>query len=129
MELPCEKPRTSDGDKLATRCDSERDEPSILAEVTFLSASEGGRLSIPEPPWGAYMPHLVIEGGIEYLGVRFVEGPRVAAGEAARFRLVLMYHPRVDYSALTSGTPFTVREGAKTVARGRVLESLSTRSA
>ena len=98
----------------------------MTAELTFLPPSEGGRSHPPVPPWsvagyGGYMPHLVAEGGTEYLGVRFVGGPQPVFGEPAVFELVLMY-PGVDYSPLVPGAAVTVREGGRVVARGRVLE-------
>jgi hypothetical protein len=67
------------------------------------------------------MPHAVVEGQSEYMGVCFVGGPAVAAGELGRFELALMY-PQVDYSALKPGVAITIREGHRIVARGLVLE-------
>jgi len=67
------------------------------------------------------MPHAVVEGTTEYLGVCFLDGPRVVAGEPGVFTLSLMYHPEVDYSALKPGVTFSVREGGKVVATGRVM--------
>jgi hypothetical protein len=104
-----------------------RDVPRIIVELTFLTPEKGGRRNPPpQPPWGDhdcwYMPHAVVEGHSEYLGVRFVSGPAVAAGQPGRFELALIYHPEVDYSALTQGTSITIREGARVVARGQVLE-------
>jgi hypothetical protein len=98
----------------------------VVAELTFLPRSEGGRDHPPTPPWSkagysGYLPHLVVEGGTEYLGVRFVGGPQPVFGEPAVFELALMY-PGVDYSALAPGVAITVREGGRVVARGRVLE-------
>jgi hypothetical protein len=69
------------------------------------------------------MPHAVVEGQSEYLGVRFVGGPAIAADEVGRFELALMY-PEVDYSALQSGAAITIWEGSQIVARGRVLERI-----
>jgi hypothetical protein len=78
------------------------------------------------PPWGdpgyrGYMPHLVVDGGTEYLGVKFVGGPMPVFGEPAIFELFLMY-PAADYSPLVPGVAVTVREGGCVVAQGRVLE-------
>jgi len=104
------------------------DDCCILAEITFLPLEEGGRLFPPEPPWGAgrwYMPHAVVEGSTEYLGVRFLDGSRVPAGKPGRFVLSLMYFPRVDYSALQPGARFTLREGGQVVAMGQVLERVA----
>jgi len=100
------------------------DAPSILAEVTFLPTSQGGRQILPPlQPWGVggwYMPHVVVDGASEYLGVRFVDGPKPEFEMPSEYRLVLMYHPNVDYSALVLGVRFTIREGNKVVATGRV---------
>ena len=98
----------------------------VKAELTFLSPSEGGRNSLPLAPWsnagyGGYMPHLVVDGSDEYLGVKFIGGPRPVCGEPAVFDLLLMY-PDVDYSILSPGVAVTVREGKRIVATGRVLE-------
>ena len=97
----------------------------VVVELTFLPKSMGGRSYPPIPPWtavgyGGYMPHLVVEGSTEYLGVRFVDGPQPVFGVPTVFELVLMY-PGVDYSPLVSGAVVTVREGGSIVARGRVL--------
>jgi hypothetical protein len=98
----------------------------VMAELTFLPRSQGGRDSPPVLPWsvpgfGGYMPHLVVKGGTEYLGVRFVGGPQPVFAEPAVFELVLM-HPGVDYSPLVPGVAITVREGGQVVACGHVLE-------
>lgn len=98
----------------------------VIAELTFLPKEEGGRSSLPLLPWtakgyGGYMPHLVVENGTEYLGVRFVGGPQPVFGVPAVYDLVLMY-PGVDYSPLVPGVIVTVREGGRVVARGQVLE-------
>ena len=101
----------------------------IIAELTFLSRAEGGRKNPPNPNWVperdlGYMPHVVVEGSNEYLGVRFLSGPKpVLFGEAARFEMLLMY-PGVDYSALVPGAMVTVREGKRIVARGRILSRI-----
>jgi hypothetical protein len=100
--------------------------PRLIAELMFLTTADGGRSNPPpQPPWGVdgcwYMPHAVAEGQSEYLGVRFIGGPAIAAGEIGRFELEPMY-PQVDYSALQPGVAITIREGGRTVARGQILE-------
>ena len=97
------------------------DVPCIIAEVTFLSAEAGGRRSLPMPPWGSYMPHAVVNEEGEYLGIRFLDGPVPQVGVAGEYRLALGYYPTVDYTALQPGICFTLREGARVVATGRVL--------
>lgn len=97
------------------------DAPLVSTEVTFLSQSDGGRRSVPPLPWGSYMPHAVVVGTSEYLGVRFVDGPQPRVSVPDIFVLSLMHHPRVDYSALIPGAQFTLREGGTIVATGRVV--------
>ena len=97
------------------------DVPRVIVELTFLTPADGGREHPPpQPPWGDrgrwYMPHALAEGQSEYLGVRFIAGPAVAAGQRGRFELALMY-PEVDYSALQPGVAITIREGPRVVAR------------
>jgi hypothetical protein len=112
--------------------------PRIECDVTFLSASEGGRSS-PLPPGAlsgdTYRPHLVIgnpnqrhaivENGNrlveEYIGVAFHDGPAVpAVGTAMVVALTLMYFPHPKYEQLQPGVAFTVREGSRIVAFGIV---------
>ena len=109
--------------------------PVIDAEVTFIPASEGGRsCSALDSP--LYRPHLVVgdprcrtarvdHSGCSteaYLGVQFTgNGSEMRVGFEHKVRLRLVYHPRVDYSALVSGCKFTIREGCRVVGSGRVL--------
>lgn len=109
--------------------------PAIEAEVTFLKTEEGGR-SAPlrlEPGSPFYMPHLVIGDPArrdaagtkskELLGVAFRRAPvAVAPGQTMKLLMDLMYHPQVDYRELVPGATFTVREGPRIVAYGRVLK-------
>jgi translation elongation factor EF-Tu-like GTPase len=95
--------------------------PKIEVEMAFLTKAEGGR---DQPPILAtptmYRPHLVVGDG-EYLGVIFLAAPEfIEPQESFSATLGLVYHPNVDYSALTPGAEFTVREGARVVGRGRV---------
>jgi translation elongation factor EF-Tu-like GTPase len=110
-------------------------QPTIEAEVTFLSPEDGGRAHQPDLSAGVYKPHLVvqpsdvrtavIEGGFcvePYLGVAFISGPvQPTPGQPSRVTLLLGYHPEVDYGALRDGATFTVREGGKVVGFGQVL--------
>ncbi len=107
----------------------------IECDVTFLSASEGGRSS-PLPPGAllgdTYRPHLVIgdlnqrkaivENGNrlteEYIGVAFHDGPAVPeVGTKMIVTLTLLFFP---YEQLQPGVTFTVREGPRIVAFGTV---------
>ena len=113
------------------------DKPTLLAEVVFLSAAEGGRHSPPSFGSSAsYRPHLVVQdrairaarmrGSVlkeDYWGVSFVEGPtEVQCGQPVMCVLSLDYFPKIDYAPLTVGAPFTAREGVRVVAHGLVLE-------
>lgn len=105
--------------------------PLLEVDVTFLSADEGGRQVLPsfnDQHW--YRPHLVIQdpglgtavGGDRCLGVAFVDGPeKPRPSQFERYRLRLLYYPTVDYSGLTPGTTFTIREGSRIVGSGTVI--------
>ena len=69
------------------------------------------------------MPHVVVDGQTEYLGVRFLVGPEVIAGQAGRFILALMY-PGVDYSLLIPDTRISMCEGGKIIGKGVVLQRI-----
>jgi hypothetical protein len=110
----------------------------VTAEGVFLRTTEGGRQLPPrvsEP--GLYRPHLVMQGREvrpatfddrnvvidEYLGVRFVDGPdEMRLGEPARCTIELVYFPEIAYPEVKSGATFTVREGAKVVGHGVILD-------
>ena len=114
--------------------------PIIEAQVTLLSAEEGGRkwplrLSLVE---GTYRPHLVVGdphqrralvnasgfGTEEYLGVQFLPASSdLGPGETAVVRMYLMFYDNAPavYERLIPGATFTIREGAKVVGYGRVL--------
>jgi|SRR5216683_4352986 len=110
----------------------------VEAEVTFLSAEEGGRRTALrlDHPEAFYRPHVVV-GSIsqrhaivgadrvsveEYLGVQFRRTALVLApGSTATVLMDLMYYPANPYERLQPGATFTIREGATVVGYGRVL--------
>ncbi|XZE44083.1 hypothetical protein SH467x_003670 [Pirellulaceae bacterium SH467] len=113
----------------------------VHAEITFLCEHEGGRKLLPIMGVEAkYRPHIVIQdrtvrkpvvesdGVIRepYLGVQFNKElndcESVSCEWTRRYELSLMYHPRVDYSAVLPGAKFTVREGGKIVGHGIALK-------
>ncbi|WP_145290036.1 hypothetical protein [Rosistilla oblonga] len=115
--------------------------PIVHAEITFLREHEGGRKFLPIMGIEAkYRPHLVIQDrtvrksviesdGLireSYLGVQFnneiKEFESVSGEWTRRYELSLMYHSRVDYSAVLPRATFTVREGGKIVGHGIVLK-------
>jgi len=109
--------------------------PIASAIVTFLSAEDGGRKTIPclnTKPF--YRPHIVVQdssirhatydasgmGNEHYMGIEFVSGPEDVGFDIpfqCKFRFI---HPRVDYSTATAGATFTVREGGHIVAYGTI---------
>ena len=108
---------------------------TINASVTFLPASEGGRL-IPAHNSNSYRPHLVV-GDInqraplvaddgrtlleDYLGVGFTgSGEAFNPGESRDVILQLIYYPDVNYDRLESASTFTIREGERIIGFGRV---------
>ncbi|HEY3266758.1 MAG TPA: hypothetical protein VGM37_07525 [Armatimonadota bacterium] len=105
--------------------------PAVVADITFLSAAEAGRASLPTGEARNYRPHLVLHGcdpaeiksGAGYLGVWFRAGRFPGfPGVSARYTLACMYHPMVDYSGLKAGAAFWVYEGGTMVANGIVVE-------
>jgi hypothetical protein len=102
--------------------------PGVLTEVVFRSREECGRWYPPRPPWGgrsAYMTLLCIEGTTSPILVRFVAGPRVAAGEPGRFVLAPQ-PPLGDMAALQPGVRFSLLDArfSPFIGTGRVLELL-----
>lgn len=115
----------------------ETNHPTVRAEVTFLSESDGGRRTLPALT-PEYRPHIVVQsadvriaivdedgsGREQYLGINFLAaaGP-LRMNESAQVTLGLIYHPRVDYSELRAGAAFTIREGGRIVGYGTVITS------
>lgn len=109
---------------------------SVLAALTFLAPeeSEGGRVRV----WSRLRVHLVVGdpaqrealydangvSGESYLGVQFAGGGEfLAPGTEHEIRMELSFSDQVDYSALTPGATFTVRDGPHVIGFGKVLES------
>ena len=112
--------------------------PIIRASVTFLTREAVGRSkSAYDSP--RYRPHLVVgdprqraaltddtgSATEKYLAVRFTgDGTELPAGEPQEVTLELVRSPEVDYSDLSPGSTFTIREGGRVVGFGHVLEQL-----
>ena len=108
---------------------------AIRIRVRFLPEVEGGRRTLPSDllSCGTYRPHIVVgeemralvnEAGVsteDYLGIVFIaQTEPLFAGQEIEAEITKAY-PNVDYSLLTQGAMFTVREGASIVATGHVL--------
>jgi hypothetical protein len=60
-----------------------------------------------------------------YLGVALWSGPEaLLLGTKYVVEMVLLYYPDVSYDEVEAGATFTMREGARIVAFGRILEIL-----
>ena len=109
----------------------------IDAEVIFIPAPEGGRMTPPlliASSSGSYRPHIVVGDAQQrqaitvgnviqetYLGVAFLSGPeKVECGEPVLAELALIYYPHPEYDSLVPGATFTIREGSKIVGYGQV---------
>ena len=111
--------------------------PTIIADVVLLSPAEGGRSApLHLDQLAHYRPHIVIgepgqrqarvsNGALteEYLGVQFCrQDLTIAPGQAGRVRLQLVYYPSLQYRHALPGATFTVREGARVVGYGTIVE-------
>ena len=94
----------------------------VVAEVSFLTASEGGRSG---PIRGRYRPNHNFgsaEDQLTYIGqLEFAPGDDVAPGESRKVLIRFVSGPGLD-SLLTAGREWRIQEGSTLVARGRVIE-------
>jgi hypothetical protein len=120
--------------------------PHAKIELTFLSRNEGGRLVVPQAEFLKslkYRPHIVIgdpqeremreavleniqvihEGDGQYLGVAFSDVDRdPVENEKLQCEVAYMYFPNVTYRQAVKGARFTLREGARSVGFGEILD-------
>ena len=110
----------------------------VTAEIRFLTEEEGGRrTSIDMDIAALYRPHFVVQdqttrkaimdgnAAVEpYIAMTFIDGPKeYRNGESGVFRFYCPYWMHPQHPALDAGTEFTIREGAKIVAGGTVIET------
>ena len=90
---------------------------TVRARIVLFPTMDGGRAG---PIHDGYRPHVTVSDG-EMLGVtvRMVNDASISPGDDGEVTLVLMY-PEVDYSPLTSGAEFTIREGHRGIGAGKV---------
>ena len=110
---------------------------ALSVELTFLAAAAGGRSSgPPDLQSGQYCP-LVTPGWLEgplssdsdhqLFGVTFMNGPRVhEVGTTAAAVMLAPMHPE-GLEVLRAATRFSVCEGERVVARGRVIDERAVR--
>lgn len=104
--------------------------PRIRVQLVLRAPSEGGRAT-PATDSSQYRPHLVLEepGALghgtdleDHFGVAFCgEGQLLEVGRLYELEVELIYHAYLDYSALSPGAAFTLREGSKIVGTGTVV--------
>ena len=70
-----------------------------------------------------YMPHLVIKGTKEYLGVVFESSDIESFDNYGKAIIRTLYSLNL-YENLIDGTEFTIREGNKIVGSGRIIAKL-----
>lgn len=100
---------------------------SIIAEITMKTEADGGRHC---GFWTSYRPHLVPKGSEDYLGVSVAgvdEVDAVIPGTTRTVQFELMY-PSVNYSGLSVGSRFEIREGQRSVGEGVVIDRLQNPS-
>jgi hypothetical protein len=92
-----------------------------LASIIFFNTENGGRTTSVSEQGCQYRPHVQVGPEGQYLGVCFIDGPEtIPLGIETEVILLLVYHPKVDYSALTLGTQFQILEGPHRVGSGIV---------
>ena len=92
---------------------------AIIVTVTFFA--NGRRNGPPCLEGGIYLPHFVVKGDQEYLGVRFVAGDFCEFDKEVN-AIVLPIYENVSYDKLTLHTTFYIMEGDNVVGEGIVNE-------
>ncbi len=90
--------------------------------IKFYSPEENGRDQLPDLSSGLYRPHLVVDGcpKDEYLGVQFISSSSPIEFNTDIQTTVKLPYNEIDYSPLSSGVTFIIKEGSKTVGTGCV---------
>ena len=97
----------------------------VLAEVSFLTTSEGGKSG---PVRGRYRPNHnfgAADGRITYIGqIEFDPDDEVVPGESRTVRIRFLSGSGLD-ALLSVGREWRIQEGPKLVARAKLIERLS----
>jgi len=94
--------------------------PDIEAEITFVPTEQGGRRG---PAFSGYRPQFYYEGTDWDAVQEYPDVEKVLPGQTVRALLSFM-RPQLHVGRVTEGMEFLVREGQRTVARGRVTKIL-----
>lgn len=95
-------------------------DPDFEAEITFLTTDEGGRKGYA---LSGYRPQFFYEGEDHDAIQEFVDKERVYPGETVTVQLHLL-NPELLRDALRVNDHFQIREGLRTVGRGKVTRIL-----
>ena len=95
--------------------------PDVEAEITFLTTEEGGRKSFI---LSGYRPQFFY-GGEDHVAIQeFLGKERVYPGESVTVHVYLL-HPELLYRSMNQGDSFSLREGMRVVAKGRITRILN----
>ena len=94
--------------------------PDIEAEITFVPTEQGGR---SVPAFSGYRPQFYYDG-LDWDAVQeYPDVEKVLPGETVR-ALLSFSRPQMHFGRVFDGMEFLVREGQRTVARGKVTKIL-----
>ena len=99
------------------------------AILLVLPSVVGGRSNAIFHNSGSYRPHAIVakDSTSTMLGITFVAGPeQLRPGELVIVQFQALYHPEVDYQHLQEGVQFTVVEGRRIVAIGKIAQRWTT---
>src|ERR1700744_2508347 len=95
-------------------------QPDIEAEITFVSTEQGGRKS---PAFSGYRPQFYYDGMDWAAQQEYPDVEKVLPGQTVR-TLLTFFRPEAHFGRVFQGMEFTVREGSRTVAHGKVTKIL-----
>ena len=92
----------------------------IEVEMTFLTPEEGGR---SRPAYRGYRPQFYYSG-LDFDALHtYIGTEEVFPGQTVRAYLTF-FNPAIQVGRIHPGLEFLIREGSRTVARGRILQIL-----
>ena len=93
--------------------------------IVFQPSTEGGRTTMPFLKGGGYRPHLIVPPSEEMLGIEFIDGPeQMIAPDQPISAIARLAYQGISYTSLCPGAKFQIREGARTVGHGCVIDLL-----
>ncbi len=95
-------------------------EPHLDAELTLVRTEEGGRQA---PAFVGYRPQFRYSGRDNDVFIFAMDRDRLSPGESASVQLTF-FRPELQRGRLKPGTDFELAEGARVIARGKILAVL-----